>query len=256
VGRSVFINDDRWRTATSTWPHGLATYQRYVILHEVGHWLGMGHQNCPAAGRNAPVMQQQSISLQGCRSNMWPLIAEREQVGRLQGVAVRWSAVDAKYRALGQERGVLGPAVGWENPAATPGGRYQRFQQGTISFSPTTGAHETHGDIDRRYRATGGSGGPLAYPTTDTRVTADTRGRYVRFSGSGGGAIFWSAGPGAREGHGSLFARWAAEGYERSALGYPTSDQYAVAGGWCNDFQHGSIRYDSATGQTSVVLTG
>ena len=44
--------------------------------HEVGHWLGLGHLDCPAPGGPAPVMRQQSIDLPGCAFNAWPLDAE------------------------------------------------------------------------------------------------------------------------------------------------------------------------------------
>jgi len=79
VGRNVIINDNRWRTATDSWNSAggsLRDYQHMVINHEVGHWLGNGHSNCPGTGQPAPVMQQQSINLQGCTFNPWPLASE------------------------------------------------------------------------------------------------------------------------------------------------------------------------------------
>lgn len=79
AGQYVIINQDRWVGATSSWNNAggsLRDYRHMVINHEVGHWLGHGHQNCPKAGSAAPVMQQQSIDLQGCTFNPWPLSNE------------------------------------------------------------------------------------------------------------------------------------------------------------------------------------
>lgn len=79
VGRDVIINQDRWEGATKPWNDvggGIRDYRHMVVNHETGHWLGHGHENCPAAGQAAPVMQQQSINLQGCKFNPWPLDSE------------------------------------------------------------------------------------------------------------------------------------------------------------------------------------
>jgi hypothetical protein len=76
VGRYVIINQDRWLGATPSWNSAngsLRDYRHMVVNHETGHWLGNGHRNCGGAGQPAPVMQQQSIDLQGCVFNPWPL---------------------------------------------------------------------------------------------------------------------------------------------------------------------------------------
>jgi hypothetical protein len=75
AGRYVIINQMRWLGASSAWwsNHGtLRDYRHLVVNHETGHWLGHGHRSCPAAGAAAPVMQQQSKYLGGCRINPWP----------------------------------------------------------------------------------------------------------------------------------------------------------------------------------------
>jgi Protein of unknown function (DUF3152) len=85
VGNDVVINDDRWRLSSPAWlTAGLALrdYEHMVVNHEVGHWLGFGHAHCGGAGRLAPVMQQQSISLEGCTFNPWPLPTERATIPR------------------------------------------------------------------------------------------------------------------------------------------------------------------------------
>lgn len=79
VGQYIIINQDRWTGATTSWSNGggsLRDYRHMVINHETGHWLGLGHESCGGAGQPAPVMQQQSIDLQGCAFNAWPLTSE------------------------------------------------------------------------------------------------------------------------------------------------------------------------------------
>lgn len=79
VGRNVIINDDRWMGATTAWNQAggsLRDYRHMVVNHEMGHWLGHGHASCGGAGQLAPLMQQQSMDLQGCKFNPWPLPSE------------------------------------------------------------------------------------------------------------------------------------------------------------------------------------
>lgn len=79
AGRYVVINQDRWLGATPSWNNAggsLRDYRHMVVNHETGHWLGHDHQTCGGLGQAAPVMQQQSIDLQGCSFNPWPLATE------------------------------------------------------------------------------------------------------------------------------------------------------------------------------------
>ncbi|WP_236829760.1 DUF3152 domain-containing protein [Blastococcus sp. KM273128] len=224
VGRSVYINDERWRLGTASWPHGIDTYQRYVINHEVGHWVGIGHTDCPSAGRTAWVMQQQSISLQGCHANVWPVIAEREQAGRLLGVSVAWSAVEQRYRALGQEGGILGAPVDWERRSPDGVGAYQNFARpATIYASPATGAHEIYGAIRGHYGALGYELGLLGYPTTGERGSPDGVGRYQNFARPG--TIYFTPATGAHEIYGAIHGHYAALSYELGPLGYPITGE-------------------------------
>jgi hypothetical protein len=71
-GERAVINLARWETAVPDYVGDIATYRLYVVNHEVGHALGHGHERCPEAGQPAPVMEQQTLGLQGCVKNAWP----------------------------------------------------------------------------------------------------------------------------------------------------------------------------------------
>jgi len=76
VGRYVIINQNRWRNGSKPFTGTLRQYRHMVVNHETGHWLGRRHESCAGKGQLAPVMQQQSKGLQGCKPNAWPLPAE------------------------------------------------------------------------------------------------------------------------------------------------------------------------------------
>ncbi|MFI6641431.1 DUF3152 domain-containing protein [Streptomyces sp. NPDC050504] len=74
----VMINAYRW--AQGAEPYGLGkqmfVYRQMLINHEVGHRLGRDHEGCPKSGALAPVMMQQTKTLETdgakCRPNAWP----------------------------------------------------------------------------------------------------------------------------------------------------------------------------------------
>ncbi|MEV6396912.1 DUF3152 domain-containing protein [Streptomyces sp. NPDC051907] len=72
----VMINAYRWAQGASTYgPKAMHSYRQMLINHEVGHRLKHDHENCRTPGSLAPVMQQQTKSLNvdgiACKPNPW-----------------------------------------------------------------------------------------------------------------------------------------------------------------------------------------
>jgi len=175
-----------------------------------------------------------------------------------QGGSLYWSpptgahlvagAIQDAWAAQGWERSALGYPVTDELGTPNQDGAYNHFQGGSLYWSPPTGAHLVTGAIQDAWAAQGWERSALGYPTSDEAATASRTGAFNRFQH---GAIYWSPGTGAHAMTAPILARWVSLGSETGALGYPTSDPYAVPGGTRVNFQGGSLTESTTTGAVS-----
>ena len=167
------------------------------------------------------------------------------------GAGLTVGEIDKKYRALGGCNSFLGAAITAEIATPDGVGRFNHFQDGSIYWTPSTGAFEVHGAIRAKWEALDWEKGVLGYPVSDEMKTPDGVGRFNHFQN---GSIYWTPQTGAHEVHGTIRDKWAETGWETGPLGYPTSDEYAVAEGRKSDFQRGSITWNSSTEVATVVV--
>lgn len=165
------------------------------------------------------------------------------------GAKVVRGAILERWATTGWERGVLGFPTTSEAPTPWRPGAYSHFQGGSVYWSPATGAEVVRGAILQRWAETGWEQGLLGFPTTSESATPRRPGAYSHFQG---GSVYWSPHTDAHVVVGTIRARWAELGWESSALGFPTSDEYAVPGGRRSEFEGGTIDWDAATGSTVV----
>jgi hypothetical protein len=172
-----------------------------------------------------------------------------------QGGSIYWSPSTGAWELHGEIRNRWG-ALGWENSALgfpvtnenrTPRrlGAYNHFQTGSIYWSPSTGAREVRGAIRTTWSRLGWENSVLGFPTTDERRTPGRPGAFNHFQS---GSVYWSPSTGAHAVYGAIRERWARLGWENSALGFPTTSEYAISGGRRSDFQGGSITWTPARG--------
>lgn len=169
------------------------------------------------------------------------------------GVHEVHGAILAKYRELGLHGG-YGVPTSDELFGADGRGRYSTFTGGrAIYWTPETGARAVYGLIKERYDSLGAEAGVLRYPTTDELGTPDRIGRYNHFQG---GSIYFSPGTGAWQVGGAVQDKWRDLGWERSFLGYPTSNETGTPDGVgrYNSFagENGAIYWTPGTGAREI----
>jgi len=69
-GHNMYLNSNRWFYGAKQSKQSLENYRQYMVSHEVGHILGYGHEKCPCAGCDAPIMMQQTKGIGKCIPNI------------------------------------------------------------------------------------------------------------------------------------------------------------------------------------------
>ena len=147
-----------------------------------------------------------------------------------------------RYLAVGGPSGLGFPTSDSLNAA---GGRASYFTGGRIYWSSSTGAHALRGAILTKYLAAGGPAN-YGFPTSD--VVNVTGGAFTHFSGNRD--IFYSAASQAHLVYGPIRTKYAAMGYQKSCLRFPTTDRVTTTTGYRNSFTGGTITYTTSTKKT------
>ncbi|MGD9738198.1 MAG: LGFP repeat-containing protein [Bauldia sp.] len=180
---------------------------------------------------------------------------------------LEFNSIPEKVAGLAAHGVFLGLPVGLEQAAPDNYGRFQHFQNASIFWSPSTGAHMVHGAILKKYAQLGHQG--YGYPFTDERSTLDTQGRFNHFqlvfpTQVMHGSIYWHpqlhpTDPmlAVHEVHGDIRAKWRENNWEQGFLGYPVTDEMpwgGAANGRTNEFQGGTIVWDPVNGARVVTI--
>jgi len=168
-----------------------------------------------------------------------------------------YGAIGDKYSGLNRQNGPLGAALTDEADAPYRG-RFNNFQNGQIYWHPDIGAFAVWGAISAKWNQLGRV--DYGYPITDELETPDQRGRFnhfraVHLPGNPEASIYWTPQTGAVAVYGAIRQAWAADGWERGRMGYPTADEIVDGSFRRNTFERGFIRWSNAIG-AQIIPTG
>ncbi|AFM19687.1 uncharacterized protein potentially involved in peptidoglycan biosynthesis [Mycolicibacterium chubuense NBB4] len=108
------------------------------------------------------------------------------------------------------------------------------------------------GAILAKWEALGGMKSYLGRPTSP-EASGEDKARYVTFEH---GAVYWSPVSDAEPITGEIYKAWGALGFERGALGLPTSSEISEPLWIKQNFQHGTLNFDREKGTVTRVIDG
>lgn len=154
-------------------------------------------------------------------------------------------AIQSAYLAQGGPSSRLGLPTSPER--TINGGRFNTFENGSIYWSASTGAHPVSGSVLQAWGRIGWENSPLGFPSSDVIATRQG-GSVQRFQGG----LVYSSTAGTHVVRGAIESRFAGQGWENGGLGYPSTSETALRGGAYNHFQNGSVYWTPAGGAQVV----
>lgn len=195
-----------------------------------------------------------------CVNNEYDVAGGKGKAEDFRGGTAFWSpktgayplfgAILAKYSGLGGAQSWLGFPTTGETPTPDGVGRFVHFENGSIYWTPQTGAYAIPGDMFKAWGENGYETGDLKYPVAEANQVGN--GYVQKFQGG-----FLTRNPDKSHNivHGAIAEKYGELGTATSALGYPKSNEIAIRGGFFQQFEKGNIYWSPETG-AHVVLYG
>jgi hypothetical protein len=150
----------------------------------------------------------------------------------------------------------LGKDLSGEEKTTPDGkGKYRHYENGSIYWTPGTGAHPVPLSLRGYWEKKGWEKSKLGYPINDHKVLNGPDGKpWGDVQGFQLGAIYRKYGGDAHWVNGEIGNRWFRSGFENGKLGWPTSDEVTIDGAIYQDFENGRI-YFPTKGNTVAFLS-
>ncbi|WP_227999325.1 alpha/beta hydrolase-fold protein [Nocardia australiensis] len=146
--------------------------------------------------------------------------------------------------------GSLGLPTGDERVLPDGRGRFQAFQNGSLYWTPQTGAQVVRGAILDEWGKQGFEGGLAGYPVAPEVKTPNRDGAVQAFEN---GPFYYSHKTGVHRVQGLILGKYAQMGYENSALSFPTAEEVPLKDlGRVSAFEGGNIYWSPLSGAWAV----
>ncbi|GAB3076733.1 alpha/beta hydrolase-fold protein [Corynebacterium aquatimens] len=159
------------------------------------------------------------------------------------GAQVLFGAILATYNGNGAANGWLGFPLTGEQKTPDGKGRFAHFQNGSIYWTPETGAVPIPADMVKAWGTAKFEAGPLGYPVEDAIPVRN--GFVQKFQG---GYVARNEQNQAFVVYGEIGRKYGEMKTAHSELGFPKSNERLIKGGAFQEFEHGNIYWSPQTG--------